>query len=164
MNERWARPPGEIFEVSSDGRVRTMRGVRRLQLDRRGYVRTEISGGRRRAVYLYVMELFGPAQPSPLHEISHIDGDRTNDRVENLEWLTRTERFAKLRMRGVFATWKILRGSSAANALLNEKKVRQARALASKGETIAELARKYGVGRQTMSNAIKKRTWKHVED
>lgn len=60
-------------------------------------------------------------------------------------------------------------GTKHHSAKLNPAKVRQARKSyevrlkdGSRKWTIADLARKYGVSRPVMSQALKRQTWKHV--
>lgn len=44
-----------------------------------------------RTAHSLVMQHFGPPQPTNDHVINHIDGDKTNNRIDNLEWLTPQE-------------------------------------------------------------------------
>lgn len=44
-----------------------------------------------RTAHSLVMQHFGPAPPSDDHVINHIDGDKTNNRIDNLEWVTQRE-------------------------------------------------------------------------
>lgn len=63
------------------------------KIDNRGYLRVDISiNGKRKVVFPHriVAETFIP-NPDNLPEVNHKDGDKTNDYVENLEWVTAKE-------------------------------------------------------------------------
>ena len=40
------------------------------------------------AVHKIVMEHFGPTKPSPNYVIDHKDGDKNNNNIDNLEWVS----------------------------------------------------------------------------
>ncbi len=42
-------------------------------------------------IHRLVIEHFGEAQPSEEHQVNHIDGDKGNNHIENLEWVTPKE-------------------------------------------------------------------------
>ena len=45
-----------------------------------------------RTVHSLVMEVYGPSPPSPQHDvINHIDGNKQNNHIENLEWVTEAQ-------------------------------------------------------------------------
>ena len=44
-----------------------------------------------RLAHSLVMQHFGPDRPSSDHVINHIDGKKTNNRLDNLEWVTPRE-------------------------------------------------------------------------
>lgn len=89
------------YFITSDGRVwsearpgRPVAGFLRTQLDRNGYRRAWLFDGRRargvRVARAVLQAFVGPA-PSQVHQANHIDGDKENDRVANLEWVTPVE-------------------------------------------------------------------------
>ncbi len=93
------------YEVTRDGRVFSVetnwRGRGRFELtpdlNSHGYpsVRIYVQGRRKRiAVHRLVARAFLDERPSFSHEICHLDGDRTNNRAENLRWGTRAENAA----------------------------------------------------------------------
>lgn len=42
-------------------------------------------------IHRLVMEHFGEAQPSEEHQVNHIDGNKSNNHIDNLEWVTPKE-------------------------------------------------------------------------
>ncbi len=101
MTEVWKPVLDGWYEVSNLGTVRRLkpgRGTRvgwvqRIWLDNYGYqmVGPYIAGKRIRAkVHRLVAGAFiGPCPPGK--EVNHKDGDKTNNRADNLEYLTKSE-------------------------------------------------------------------------
>lgn len=93
------------YEVTRDGRVLSVshnwRGYGRRELrqhlDAYGYPRVRLTiGGRRRAYLVHRLVAANHLEPRPTdkHEVCHINGDKTDNRVENLRWGTRKENAA----------------------------------------------------------------------
>lgn len=81
------------YSVTKEGLVKGPRGFLKGQVDRGGYLRVQlwIEGTRHyRSVHRLVAENFID-NPEGKTEVNHIDGDKSNNRVENLEWVTRCE-------------------------------------------------------------------------
>lgn len=104
MREEWRSILGfeGHYEVSNRGRVRrvsdgkgaTPGRVKRLVVHRNGYltVQLQVSGSRRRAyVHRLVAEAFLPNENQERKEVNHKDADKTNNVIENLEWVSRQE-------------------------------------------------------------------------
>lgn len=107
--EEWRRCiyPYIRYEVSNYGRVRHARNkeVRKFQLDKspstsKGWkpyckVNIKIKGKwHRPSVHRLVAYAFIPLPDDSLfikYQVDHIDGDKTNNRVENLRWVTASE-------------------------------------------------------------------------
>lgn len=94
MKEIWKDIIGfeRIYEVSNYGRVRNVKSGRILSVSKcggcRGYAGVSLSkDGKRygRLVHRLVAEAFIP-RPDGLYEVNHKDEDKTNNRVDNLEW------------------------------------------------------------------------------
>ena len=90
QNIQWKDIPFEdMYEVSSTGLVRTKSTyhVKKQRLDRYGYKRVTLyPSGKTYTTHRLVMLTFYPDDIN--EEINHIDGDKTNNNIENLEWCT----------------------------------------------------------------------------
>lgn len=107
-------------------------------------------------IHILVLETFvGPCPKGK--ESSHIDGDGMNNRLENLCWKTHQENMADQWEHGTMSC-----GSKHPGAKMTEEKVKQALLRARQGETIASLAREYGIAAQRMNSIIRGKAWKHV--
>ena len=89
-----------LYEVSNLGQVRSLNYKRtkgtkilKLVIDKDGYLRVNLyKNGKQynKKVHRLVTAAFIP-NPEGKTEVNHIDGNKTNNRVENLEWVTHSE-------------------------------------------------------------------------
>ena len=82
-----------LYEVSNLGRVSNYRKVLKTYTLNSGYLAMKlVKDGGRKSVLLHrlVAEHFIPNPENKL-EVNHINGDKTDNRVENLEWVTSSE-------------------------------------------------------------------------
>ena len=86
-----ARRPYRTPQVSNLGRVRTAFGIITKGSEHpSGYRLASVNGGRDK-VHRLVAKAFLPPPPSDEHtQVMHIDGDRANNRPDNLKWVTRS--------------------------------------------------------------------------
>jgi hypothetical protein len=80
------------YEVNSDGELRNAaRPTRILKTPlTEGYPSIR-ARGKSCKVHTLVCEVFHGPKPTPGHEVRHLNGDRTDNRAENLAWGTRSE-------------------------------------------------------------------------
>ena len=82
------------YEFSSLGRVRNLKFQRILKLRSpdtvNGYVRFEVSGVNH-TLHIVLAKVFHPYMYDSLKQVNHIDGVKTNNRADNLEWVTPAE-------------------------------------------------------------------------
>ena len=86
-------PDGRVFSVDSNWRGYGRRELAQT-LNSHGYpsVRMTINGVRsRRLVHSLVAAQYLPGRPSPTHEVRHLNGNKSDNRAENLAWGTRKE-------------------------------------------------------------------------
>lgn len=98
--ERWKKIPFfRGYEVSNRGRVRSWRLAvdgkpKLLKLSGAPYLRVALRCGKRtvfRQVHRLVAQLFVDKADSAQTSVNHINGDKRDNRSENLEWVTPAE-------------------------------------------------------------------------
>lgn len=93
--------------------------------------------------------------PLGLPQVNHIDGDKENNALSNLEWSTGSDNEKHAHRTGL----KTGRGSANANAKLTAAHVLAIRASTAPIETLME---QFDVARSTIVNVQKRKTWSHV--
>lgn len=168
---RWKVVEGWPYEVSDDGRVRrterasgaTVGKELKVRFDRYGYKRVNLrrKGEHYRTftIHRLVAEAFIPA-PGPVEEleVNHINGVKSDSRIENLEWVTPSgNHFHAVR------TGLSNRGSRSTNAKLTDEQVMEIRTRY-KGEwgEQGRLALEYGVTQGLVSKIVRGDTWTHL--
>jgi hypothetical protein len=165
--ERWKPVPGceGAYEVSDLGRVRSLerrveyrdgRGRRqrgrvlKLLPDGNGYLRANLAGATRH-VHVLVLEAFDRPRPAGM-EACHGPGGKTDNRLSNLRWATRSENLGADKHRD----------GTMAYAKLDEAMVLACLARHAGGESYAAIAADYNVSKITVWNAVNGRSWRHL--
>ena len=83
-----------LYEVNEKGEVRNVKSKKPVSgyLEKNGYIRMKfenkcLGGVVRTSAHRLVAEAFIP-NPDNLPEVNHIDSNRANNHVSNLEWVT----------------------------------------------------------------------------
>ena len=101
MNEVWKSVKGyeSLYEVSNMGRVRNAKGkILSPQKRQHGYLCVQLHGKGGHAtrnmktfsIHRLVAEAFIP-NPNGLEEVNHLDEDKANNMVDNLEWINHAD-------------------------------------------------------------------------
>lgn len=136
----------EDYAVSSYGRMYSKRAGHCLSiksLDNDGYIKVAPHGHTKRLNRI-VAQAFIP-NPDSKTTVNHIDGNKTNNRVDNLEWSTPSEQMIHAYKHGLK---KPMRGSDNANAKLTDEQVKAIRSeyvRNSRTHGTVALGRRYGV-------------------
>lgn len=146
-----------LYEVSDLGRVRRSDTQRiKVQSDDKGYRRVGLCGpGRKqvsRLVHRLVLTAFRGLPPEH-HDGGHLDGDRANNCLSNLAWVSRADNQLHRHAHGS-ALW----GEAAPRSKLSARTVAEIRALRDIVPP-SELAQRYGVGRSTIQKIIAGQIW-----
>ena len=96
MQEIWKDVVGYegLYKISNTGRVKSVKRDKILkeQLNERGYLRVSLSKNNKQKIYsvhrLVMITFIGYEEGK---QVNHIDGDKTNNRLDNLEWTTQSE-------------------------------------------------------------------------
>jgi len=166
VQEIWKAVIGFIgYEVSNMGRVRSM--ARKFQPQSyilkcnktpKGYIAVALSHGNketRRLVHRLVLSAFKGDEKSL--QVNHIDGNKSNNNLSNLEWVTQSQNIIHAYATGLM----VKKGDTAANRKLNSSLVAEIRAKFSpKKYTRKMLSLEYGVSESTIHAIILKRNWK----
>jgi hypothetical protein len=152
---------GRVKRISSYGRGQAGTIRKNLQFKSTGYPCVTLTNrdGRRKMVSVHrlVAIAFLGTPPFPGAEVNHKDSDRTNCRVENLEWTTASGN----RLHGYEVGACEARGESNGYAKLTESAVIDIRLNAGPGmwET---LAARHRVSAATVRDVAARRTWRHI--
>ena len=152
--EKWGEwPKNPRYKVSTFGNVIGPRGVLLSTTGHRsnsGYARVYCGGGKRGAVLAYVhrmvAETFIP-NPENKPQVNHKDSDRTNNLVENLEWVTHQENAQHGASKGNYKGAKS--SFSQKDALCWAERLRS-------GESMRSVGRSVGVRHTTIRYTLKK--------
>jgi len=109
------------------------------------------------SLHRMVLETFVEPRPEGF-EAGHLNGNRLDNRLENLAWITQMENQHHRRIHGTLPI-----GEKVHSAKLTEYDVLRVPRLVSHGYSYTEIGMMMGVGRHAISRANSGRTWKHVE-
>lgn len=175
MSEQWKAIPGYegVYEVSDQGRVRSVRRatntypgrVLKTSKNRREYHRVSLSkDGRTRTASVHRLVVIAFLGNRPEMEVNHIDGDKSNNKLENLEYVTRSEneRHAHDKLGKVTIPPRFY-GENHPQSVLTWKKVDHIRGLYETGKySTRALGKMYGVSKTTIGHVVFQRTWRKV--
>jgi hypothetical protein len=159
------------YEVSNRGRVRALFSacngqwkpgrLLKPQVYIWGYLMVTLYKANRtpkdRSIHSLVLEAFKGARPAG-QVCRHLNGVRTHNHIENLEWGTYSDNASDAKLHGTFVI-----GEKNGFSKLNESEVRSIRRLRLKGWTLKSLGRKFNTHFSNVMLIVKRRTWAHVK-
>lgn len=184
MEEMWKDIQGYegFYQASNLGRVRSIPRVivdrknnrffkgriLKSYLDKDGYPTIILSkSNKKRVIHVHrlVAQVFIPNLENK-EQVNHIDGDKQNNRIENLEWCSNLENIRHSWSSGL-STNKHCWGELNYKARLSESDVKFMRTnfiSRSKDFGITAMARRFNISTGHAANVIYRRTWKHVKE
>jgi hypothetical protein len=123
------------------------------------------TGGHNKTIHRLVAMLFLPNLDNKPH-VNHINGNKADNRVGNLEWCTASENSKHARDTGLWDKEhhfvKTSRGEAHPRAKLTAQEVRMIFKRYRMGAKIGPLAREYQVNRTIISNIVNGKAWKEI--
>lgn len=160
--------PGVVFNlkyrINEDGEVYSpsTKPMRKLHSHptKKGYHRISLQtdlGQKTFQLHRLVLMTFKPIDNMKNLEVNHIDGDKNNNKLSNLEWCTGSFNVRHCLDNGL----KIpARGEKVAGNKLSETQVLEiCERLKNTSDSLSVIGRDYGVSKHTIFNIKKKRSW-----
>ena len=156
-NREWRPAPGHPdYIVSSWGDVFSLRRAVLLKpQDVQRYAHVSLN---QKIYYVHRLVMAAFVGPCPEgHEVNHKSGDRTNNRLTNLEYVTPSANHVHSR-----TVLKRTIGETHGMARLTESKIKGIRRLSTAGVSRNDLALAYECSPSNIKRIVKRETWKHV--
>lgn len=177
--EIWMDIPGleGRYQASTHGRIRSLdregktcygatrklKGrLLRMTGGKRGYLRIPPNICETQFVHRLVAMTFIP-NPGRLPVINHIDGNKQNNRVENLEWCTQLENMQHAFRTGLAAGMDLKKGEDSIAAKLTESQVIEIKRRIKEGERLIDISIDYPVSKSAIAEIKAGRSWGHVK-
>lgn len=154
----------EYYLISPVGKVYSIRRNKVLSsFVSAGYEQIELNvGGHvyKKLIHRLVAESYIP-NPNNLPCVNHLDGNKLNNDISNLEWCTYSENMVHASEHGLLHTI----GEKQYSSKLTEKDVKYIRNVYKKGDPeygSSALGRKFNVDHKAIYSIIAGKTWRHV--
>lgn len=161
-----------LYEVSNAGRVRCCRVPKNTGHPRNrllaanlcgwGYLSVRLSKNSKdhdKSIHLLVLAAFVGEKPKGVHQGNHKNGIKTDNRAENLEWVTRSENIRHAHATGLLVVpgsqdhYLAKFSNETAKAIVLERRA---------GASLLSLAAKYGVTPTTVGRIARGQSWKRA--
>ena len=150
--------------TDKDGRVRKFKGrVLKLGVNISGYEYLTLSNGGRcnaKTVHRLVLGTFKPHVNMEHLEVNHMDGNKLNNHLTNLEWVTRLDNMLHAHGTGLIN----IKGERNPNAKFSKVDILEILERLDTGESQRDIALDYAVGCTTISNINAGYTWREVRE
>ena len=154
------------YYVRDDGTIYSAKSKKILspQLDKDGYEKVQMmsdDGKRHRySVHRLILETFEPNEHSDKLQVNHKDGNKANNKLENLEWVTCKENINHAYNLGLYSN--IGDNNNGDHKLCTSQVLEIIDLLLKQELTIQQIANKYNVSKYAIECIKYKKTWKHL--
>ncbi|AHJ87158.1 HNH endonuclease [Bacillus phage JBP901] len=148
---------GENYEVSDLGRVKHARkgNILRHTSSSGGYCQVGLCGSgklKKYVIHRLVALAFIP-NPENKPQVNHIDGNKQNNCLSNLEWVTVSENIIHA----------INTGLNPINTQMDEKVAVSIKKAYISGKTVQDIIKEFNLTKGTVINTLREKRWKHVK-
>lgn len=176
-NEVWKDIEGYegYYQVSDHGRVKSLdryvghlgknKALKKSRVFRNGWMNKSLivclskeDQSKGFLIYRLVAKAFIP-NPLEKPEVNHLDGNRYNNHISNLEWATRSENEKHAYDTGLYISRK---GSQMHCAKLNESQISEIKDLFKQGVSRKNIASAFKIDYSQACKIIKGSSWKHL--
>lgn len=166
--ENWKNVKGYegLYKISDGGNVFSLRSNRNLkpQVNTTGYLQLPLCvNGEKKLVCIHrlIAEHFIP-NPDNKPQVNHIDGNKKNNQLDNLEWVTAHENMVHSHALGLNKSLK--KGINHHKNKLTENDVREIRRLYATGMiSQTSLSKKFGTNQTNIGFIVRRKIWKDVD-
>ncbi|MEO1690729.1 MAG: NUMOD4 domain-containing protein [Cyanobacteria bacterium J06631_6] len=149
------------------GKTQTLKGrVLKLRINPGGYYYIGLGKNGTKATFAIHQLVAQAFIPNPYNKktVNHLDGNKLNNSVANLEWCTYSENLEHAYKTGLRRAVKSSEvASKNYKRKLTEQQVREIKRLLARGNlTHREIAKKFSVARSTITEIKSGRRWKHL--
>lgn len=151
----------ENYCVREDGVVFNVRTGRRLAPDvsNRGYLRITVCKDNRPkkfTIHRLVAELFIP-NPHGYKTVNHINGDKSDNSIDNLEWMSQEQNQEHARLTGLCP-----KGELNGMSKYSEQLIHRVCELIQAGKVRNEVLAATGITKSSFDDIRRRKTWRHV--
>jgi hypothetical protein len=171
--EKWRNIPGyPNYEASDLGRIRSIERVNQFghkleskilsyHLSPKGYLCVSVGDrltiGRTKRLHRLVALAFLP-NPEKLSQVNHKNGNKSDNRIENLEWISNSNNKKHAVANSLYAY-----GSKHGRSKLKEQEVKAIKFLIKRGVFYKCIAPLFNVSKHTIDAIATRRLWRHVD-
>lgn len=149
--------PFSNAKASMCGKILSHKGKILKQIpDIQGYYRTKVDG-KTKLIHRLVALAWIP-NPLNLPEVNHLDGDKSNNTMTNLEWCTHDENVSHAK-----ATKLLQFGIRNGNSLLDEIQVKTIHKCCSEKIPVLSLAKYFKIKKGTIYSILRRDNWAHID-
>lgn len=130
-----------------------------VHADKKGYCRVTLKhgdGGKTHLVHRLVAKKFVP-NPNNYPQVNHLDGNKSNNHYQNLEWCT-----CQQNNDHAIAIGLVKRGKDRPNSKLSDEQVVKLRELREQGLTYYELGEIFNITYQSAHRVCTRQTYTHI--